>query len=104
MTDDSIRLPVVQDEPDEEPASCSPSIYVSNEEAMLLDAMRELHRRSSELKREATEAQGEARGELEAELAGLRERWHELAARREKAYIRKMIMLGHLPPEADPDL
>ncbi|MCU0235163.1 MAG: hypothetical protein MUE90_14175 [Thermoanaerobaculales bacterium] len=97
------RLPVLQaaDEP-ESPPSCSPSTYISNEEAALLAAMRQLHERSTALRRELAAAEpGRARG-LESELESLRGEWRELARRRERAFVRKMIMLGHLPPSADP--
>jgi hypothetical protein len=98
------HLPVVQEGLEDDGAACSPSIYVSNEEATLLEAMRELRRRSSELKRRATEAADTDRVALESEIEELRDQWHDLAARREQAYIRKMIMLGHLPPEAETKL
>jgi len=46
MANDDRDLPVVQTDLDEEAApSCSPTIYVSNEEAALLAAMRNLDRR-----------------------------------------------------------
>jgi hypothetical protein len=50
MNDETKHLPVIEDALGDEEAACSPSIYVSNEEAALLDAMRDLRRRSSELK------------------------------------------------------
>jgi hypothetical protein len=39
------------------------------------------------------------RERLEGEIQALRAKWHDLATRREQAFIRKMIMLGHLPPD-----
>jgi hypothetical protein len=94
------RLPVLQaeDEP-EGPPSCSPSIYVSNEEAALLAAMRQLHERSTALRRELAAAEPDRAPGIEAELESLRSEWRELAHRRERAFVRKMIMLGHLPPD-----
>ena len=73
-------------------------VYVSNEEKSILDAMRELRNRAVELRGdlETIESPNERR-RIEAELAKLRERRSDLAIRREQAYKRKMIMLGHLP-------
>jgi hypothetical protein len=93
-----MRLPVIQDELVEEVPSCSPTIYVSNEEAALLAGMRELRERSIELKAQIKSANTEQRSSLESEIEELRTKWKGLAAQREKAFIRKMIMLGHLPP------
>ena len=104
MDKDELWLPVIQDEKDGDVPSCSPTIYVSNEEAALLAGMRELRERSIELKRQLKNADPEQRLLLETEIGSLRAQWKDLAAQREKAFIRKMIMLGHLPPEADPDL
>jgi hypothetical protein len=105
MSDDTHRLPVIQNDIGEEAApSCSPSIYISNEETALLMAMRELRRQSAGLKKNIGAATGADRSRLETELESLRAEWRNLAAQREKAYVRKMIMLGHLPPEADPGL
>jgi hypothetical protein len=96
------HLPVLQnDASEEELPSCSPKIYVSNEEAAVLAAMRELRERSGELKRELREAGDDRRRELEAGIESLRAEWKALAQRREDAFIRKMVMLGHLPPTAD---
>jgi hypothetical protein len=33
----------------------------------------------------------------------MRAQWKVLSDQRERAFIRKMVMLGHLPPEADRD-
>jgi hypothetical protein len=104
MDENETRLPVIQDDPDGQPApSCSPTVYVSNEEMALLGAMRRLRERSKELKREMRDADRERRSLLEAEIDELRASWKALSARREAAFVRKMIMLGHLPPEADPE-
>jgi len=98
---DNKHLPVVQGDLDEDEPSCSPKIYVSNEEAALLAEMRQLREQSVELKKVMRDAEPEQRSQLESEVDEMREKWKSLAARREKAFIRKMIMLGHLPAEAD---
>ena len=96
------HLPVVQTDLDEKAApSCSPTIYVSNEEAALLAAMRDLRDRSVELKKEKRDADPQQRSRLESEINEMRAKWKDLAAQRERAFVRKMIMLGHLPPEMD---
>jgi len=92
-------LPVIQSEPDEEAPSCSPTIYVSNEEVWLLTEMRKLRERSLELKQQIRTAEGQDRSRLESEIGELRAKWKDLAAQRERAFVRKMIMLGHLPPD-----
>ena len=99
MTDDEKLLPVLQADSDEDAPSCSPTVFVSNEEAALLSEMRSLRERSIELRAELRTADRTRRERLEAEIGMLRRRWHDLAARREQAFIRKMIMLGHLPPD-----
>ena len=104
MVDDERQLPVLQTDPGEDEPSCSPTVFVSNEEAALLAEMRRLRDRSIEMRTELRTADRTRREHLEAEIEVLRAKWHDLAARREQAFIRKMIMLGHLPPEADPDL
>ena len=102
MANENKHLPVVQTDLDEEAApSCSPTIYVSNEEAALLAAMRNLRNRSVELKKELRDADPQQRLRLDSEINEMRAKWKDLAAQREKAFVRKMIMLGHLPPEAD---
>lgn len=85
---------------DDETPACSPKIYVSNEEASLLRQIRHLHDRSLELRREIAEAPPARQRQLEAEIVELRRSHQELVLRREQAYRRKMVMLGHLPPEA----
>ena len=85
---------------DEDEASCSPKVYVSNEESALLAAMRELRERAVEIRdRLKQDPSDEDRTRLESELAELRAQRSDLAARREQAFKRKMIMLGHLPPD-----
>ncbi len=103
MSNDDRRLPVIQPDLDEGEPSCSPKIYVSNEEATLLAEMRRLRERSVELKREMRGANPGQRLRLQFEIDEMRAKWKDLANQREKAFIRKMIMLGHLPAEADPD-
>lgn len=88
---------------DDDAPSCSPTIYVSNEEASLLAAMRELRARALEVRDRLKSADLERRAELEAELKRMRDERAELGRRREAAFVRKMVMLGHLPPSALPD-
>ena len=101
MSDDTTRLPVLSNDQndDQEVAACSPKIYVSNEEAAVLQAMRTLRERSIELRLELESADDGEKRRLEEELDELRDRWRALATRREEAFRRKMIMLGHLPPD-----
>jgi hypothetical protein len=95
------RLPVLDAQPDgpDEP-SCSPTVYVSNEEKVIAAAMLELRERAVHL-RERLKSPGsdEERGRLTGELEALRSERAELAVRRDEAFRRKMIMLGHLPPD-----
>jgi hypothetical protein len=85
---------------DDDGPSCSPKIYVSNEEKVILEGMRELRDRALELRSElARVASPDERRSIESELAELRSRRSDLAIRREQAFKRKMIMLGHLPPD-----
>ena len=93
------RLPVIQDVSEDSAPSCSPTIYVSNEEASLLAGMRDLRERSNELKQRMTAADPQRVSQIEEEIEALRAQWRALSAQREKAFIRKMIMLGHLPPD-----
>jgi len=99
MSSDDRHLPVIEDGLDEEAPVCSPTNYVSNEEAALVAAMRGLREESVVLRRDLKGADPGDRAGLEAELARLREEWRALAKRRERAYVNKMIMLGHLPPD-----
>ena len=93
------NLPVLENpEPEEDLPSCSPKVYVSNEEAAVLASMRSLRERSKELRRLLGDSPPEDRKPLEAELEELRSQWKDLARRREQAFTRKMITLGHLPP------
>ncbi len=98
MAKDIQRLPVVQTDVDEGEPSCSPKIYISNEEASLLAGMRRLRDRSVELKKAMLSADPNRRSKLESEVCEMRAEWKDLAAQRENAFVRKMIMLGHLPP------
>jgi chromosome segregation ATPase len=99
MTNGEKHLPVIQSDIEEAESSCSPKIYVSNEEAAILAAMRDLRDRSKKIKREMRSAEPESRSRLESEIEEMRAQWKDLATRREKAFVRKMIMLGHLPPD-----
>jgi len=98
VNDEHRYLPVIEDRSDEEAPVCSPTNYVSNEEAALFAAMRGLREQSVVLRRDLKDAGPQDRAGLEAELERLREEWQTLAERRERAYVNKMIMLGHLPP------
>jgi hypothetical protein len=100
-----LELPVVGQEAKGEASdaapSCSPSAYVTNEEASLLAAMRTLKERAAAVReRILVSASHDERTILEGELKELRARRTELARRRDQAYRRKMVMLGHLPPDA----
>ncbi len=99
-------LPVIGSHPiDEEAASCSPKIYISNEEKAILGAMRRLHEKAVELRNRLAEAgSDDERRLIDSELAELRSERAELAVRREQAFKRKMIMLGHLPPDDEVSL
>ena len=44
------------------------------------------------------QAETQSGTDRESEIEEMRAVWKDLAAQREKAFIRKMIMLGHLPP------
>ena len=99
VNDEDRYLPVIEDGLDDGAPACSPTVYVSNEEASLFASMRRLRERSTDLMREMGGANPEDRAGLEAELERLREEWRALAKRRERAFINKMIALGHLPPD-----
>lgn len=77
---------------------CGPTAYVSNEEATILAAMRELKREADTLRNSGPESEQPA---AERRLAELRAEWSELAEKREQAFRRKMIMLGHLRPDEE---
>ena len=96
----STHLPIFDDPPDGDDSSCSPKVYISNEEKTILNAMRALRDQAIELKRQLKSVEStNDRRSIEAELAGLRAQRSELAIRREQASKRKMIMLGHLPED-----
>jgi len=98
----STHLPIFDDEADDDKSSCSPKVYVSNEEKMLLDTMRQLRDRAVELRSRLKETDSaDESSRIEKELAELRAQRSDLAIRREQAYKRKMIMLGHLPPDEE---
>ena len=100
MSNDEPRLPVINPPPDEgDDPSCSPKVYVSNEEASLLAEMRELREASIDVRRRLESSEGDERSALEKRLEELRRQREEVAERRERAFTRKMIMLGHLPPD-----
>ena len=103
MSDEKKLLPVLpnDDGDEQELPACSPKIYVSNEEAAVLRAMRSLRERSLELRQQIESAEAGKGQHLENELEELRDRWRALAKQREEAFRRKMIMLGHLPPDED---
>lgn len=101
--DDLFELPVYGQEPEEDSddPSCSPKAFVSNEESAIAKAMQELRGQALEVRRKLEESgASDDRTALENRLADLRGRWNQLSIDREKAYRRKMVMLGHLPPEA----
>ncbi len=99
MGDFDNELPVLNNpDPEEDVTSCDPKVYISNEEGALLAAMRDLRERSLELRKTLEDSTPEARTSLETQLHEMRAQWRELARRREQAFIRKMITLGHLPP------
>ncbi len=98
----STHLPIFDDPTDDDESSCSPKVYVSNEEKMLLDTMRQLRDRAVELRSRLKKTDSvDERSRIEKELAELRAQRSDLAIRREQAYKRKMIMLGHLPPDEE---
>ena len=102
---DDFELPVYGQGPDDgedgDNPSCSPTAFVSNEESALVKTMQELRAHALVI-RQKLEEDGETddRARLEQRLADLRSQWSQLSKEREKAYRRKMVMLGHLPPEA----
>jgi hypothetical protein len=105
VVDRDDQLPILGQEPVEEPErdapSCAPKIYVSMEESSLLQAMRDIKERAAMVRNALAEKPpSEARAELEAQMDGYRKQFFELSQRRERAYLRKMVMLGHIPPSA----
>ena len=98
----STHLPIFDEQPDDDESSCSSKIYVSNEEMTILAAMRELRDQAVELRKRIKEGvSSDERRRIESELAELRAQRSDLAIRREHAFKRKMIMLGHLPPDEE---
>jgi len=96
-------LPMIGTHPIQDEGACSTQNYVSLEEKTVLAAMRKLRERAEEVRAGIDSAASvNEKSRLEAELAELREQRAELALKRDDAFTRKMIMLGHLPPEADP--
>ena len=77
--DENRHLPVIEDGLEDEAPACSPTNYVSNEEAALLASMRRLREKSMVVRRDLKDADPEDRARLEAELEELREEWRTLA-------------------------
>lgn len=81
--------------------SCGTKAYVTLEESTILAAIRSVRERAEAVRARLTaEPDPAARAALSAHLEELRHERRALVARRERAYVRKMVMLGHLPPEA----
>ena len=74
MVDENRHLPVIEDGLEDEAPACSPTNYVSNEEAALLASMRRLREKSMVVRRDLKDADPEDRARLEAEkqLDGLK--------------------------------
>jgi hypothetical protein len=97
--DPAASLPVLG-QPTGDDQSPAPMVYVTLEEKVILDAMRRLRAEAEEVRARLAEATApEARGQLEEELEELRRQRADLAQRREAAYRRKMVMLGHMDEE-----
>jgi len=91
------RLPVIGSVAEPECGdSCGTKAWVSLEESAILAALHALRRRADEVRGLIEEASPAERPELEAALDTLRGERTELDRRREAAYRRKMVMLGHL--------
>jgi len=100
---DPVRLPIHSQHGEADGGAapaCAPKIYVSNEEASVLREMHTLRERALELRAELATAPEPRRRELGQELEALRGRRRQLERRREQAFRRKMVMLGHLPESA----
>lgn len=84
---------------------CGTKAYVTLEESTILAGIRALRERADRLRAEIdAEQDPAARQVLTTRLDQLRGERSDLVAQRERAYVRKMVMLGHLPPEAlEPD-
>ncbi len=91
------RLPVIGSVAEPECGdSCGTKAWVSLEESAILSALHALRRRADEVRGRIERASPAERPELEAALDALRVERMELDHRREAAYRRKMVMLGHL--------
>lgn len=101
MNDEPVlELPVFPCGDDNDAPVCGPTAYVSNEEAAIVSEMRAVKAEADEVRALRCETASDAeQAGLDHRLAELRALWSELADRRERAYRRKMIMLGHLPPD-----
>jgi len=84
---------------------CGTKAYITLEESTLLAAIRSVRERAEAVRAAlASEQDPAARRSLTARFEELREERRSLVASRERAYVRKMVMLGHLPPEElEPD-
>ncbi len=102
MTTNDGTLPVFDSaNPDPEPDdACSLKNYVTNEQASIAAEMRRLRDRA-EVIRTRIEAADSAREkeDLNVELVELRRCRERLVVYREKAIERKMVILGHEPPD-----
>jgi len=97
--DHATSLPV-HGQPTDDDQSAAPTIYVTLEEKVILDAMRRLRAEAEEVRARLAEATApEDRARLEERLEELRNQRADLAQRREAAYRRKMVMLGHMDEE-----
>jgi hypothetical protein len=92
------HLPLHPTTSDDEAGSCGPKAYVSYEEQHILAAIRDVKEQADSVRRELETADAGARHGLQARLEELRRQREELVVRREAAYRRKMIMLGHIEP------
>jgi hypothetical protein len=101
MGEDRFDLPLVHGpKPADDEPTCGPTAYVSLEEKAILEAMRRLRERAEAVREQLEGAGSDAeRAGLAAQLDALRAERSELAERREAAYRRKMVMLGHMDPD-----
>jgi hypothetical protein len=100
---DPVRLPIHSQHGEADGGAgpaCAPKIYVSNEEASVLRELHALRKRVLELRAELAVAAEPQQRELGLELEALRGHRRQLELRREQAFRRKMVMLGHLPESA----
>jgi hypothetical protein len=92
------KLPVLDSTATE---GCGVKAYVTLEESSVLTALRALRARAESVRRQLEhEDDPGARTTLAAELERLRDQRRALVVERERAYRRKMVLLGHLPPES----